>query len=405
MIKMLATKLVILGLASVSTGQDLTCPTGVAKPSTFYVIGASGGDIKSACENTAAATTAGISAGMNAVELDISVSQDNVVFLWNDPVPLDPSATARSQVLFVTGMCRPMYSTFLPARNMVFSLIRQTYKYANETGTDQEATIPTLHEWMDSFAANSALQLVILDLKVAEISLADFLIEHIMVKAQALGVQSKIRLVSSDYSMAGALQSALARLSNTNTNINANINIVSRVFGGTTGTVHFGYDSTENFDAISEAKKECYGMANLGQTISSNGWREYQTLINKMVALRDSEVTAGGNYVPIIGWRINKVEKMAFLMCIGVDGLYTDEVASLAALKSRQDSGAITCCNPPDTTLGCLTQVDPRILGQGCSSMGLSWYDLEVTQCPLLDIDFLYSGTKLTCRQSKFCKV
>ena len=46
MIKMFGTKLVILGLASVSTGQDLTCPTGVAKPSTFYVIGASGGDIK-----------------------------------------------------------------------------------------------------------------------------------------------------------------------------------------------------------------------------------------------------------------------------------------------------------------------------------------------------------------------
>jgi len=398
MIKMLATKLVILGLMSVSTAQDLTCPTGVVKPSTFYVIGASGGDIKSACENTAAATTAGIAAGMNAVELDISVSQDNVVFLWNDPVPLDPSATARSQGLFVTGMCRPTYSTFLPARNMVFSLIRQTYKYANESGTDQGATIPTLHEWMDSFAANSALQLVILDLKIAEIGLADFLIEHIMTKALTLGVQSKIRLVSSDYSMAAALQSALARLS-------MDINIVSRVFGGTTGTVHFGYDSTENFNAISEAKKECYGMANLGQTISSNGWREYQTLINKMVALRDNEVTAGGNYVPIIGWRINKVEKMAFLMCIGVDGLYTDEVASLAALKSRQDSGAIACCNPPDTTLGCLTQVDPRILGQGCSSMGLSWYDLEVTQCPLLDIDFLYSGTKLTCRQSKFCQV
>ena len=46
MIKMFGTKLVILGLWSVSTAQVLTCPTGVTKPSTFYVIGASGGDIK-----------------------------------------------------------------------------------------------------------------------------------------------------------------------------------------------------------------------------------------------------------------------------------------------------------------------------------------------------------------------
>jgi len=394
---MLLKTLVIVGLASLGKSQVLTCPTGVTKPSTFYVIGASGGDIKNACENTEDATTAGIAAGMNAVELDISVSQDDVVFLWNDPTPLDPSATARSQGLFVTGMCRPVFRTLLPARNMVFSLIRQTYKYANESGADQEAVIPTLHEWMDTFAANTALELIILDLKIAEIDQADFLVRHIMDKASALGVEDKMRLVSSDYSMAGALQSALAREI-------WPINQVSRVFGGTTATVHVGYGTAENFNAISEAKKECYGMANLGQTISSNGWREYQTLINKMVAYRDNEVTEGGNYVPVVGWRINKVEKMAFLMCIGVDGLYTDEVAALATLQQRRDSGAIECCNPPDQSLGCLTSFDPRILGQGCSSMGISWYDLTVDQCPLLDIDFLYSGTKLTCRQSKFCK-
>ena len=96
---------------------------------------------------------------------------------------------------------------------------------------------------------------------------------------------------------------------------------------------------------------------------------------------------------------------MAFLMCAGADGIYTDEVAALAALKTRRDSGAITCCSPSDVSLGCLTRVDPRVMGHGCSSMGLSWYDLEVNQCPLLDIDFLYSGTKIVCRQLKFCQV
>jgi len=388
--------LVILWLVGLAGAQDLTCPTGISAPSNFYVIGASGGDIKAACENTAAATSAGLAARMNAVELDISVSQDNVVFLWNDPNPADPSSQARSQGLFVTGMCRPMFRTLLGSRNMVFSLIRQTYKYTNESGTDQEAIIPTLHEWMDDFAANTDLELIILDMKIAEVDLADFLAGHIMTKANDLGVANKIRIVSSDYSMAGALQSALARISE-------NINIVARVFGGTTGTLHFGYDSTENFNAITEAKNECYGMANLGQTISSNGWREYQTLVKKMVAFRDNEVIDGGNYIPVIGWRINKVEKMAWMMCSGVDGLYTDEVGSLSSLKQRRDSGAIACCTE-DKVLPCLTQVDPRVLGQGCSSMGLSWHDLTVNQCPLLDIDFLYSGTKLTCRQSRFCK-
>merc|ERR1712128_420116 len=101
---------------------------------------------------------------------------------------------------------------------MVFSLIRQTYKYANESGADQEAVIPTLHEWMDTFAANAALELIILDLKIAEIDQADFLVRHIMNKASDLGVEDKMRLVSSDYSMAGAL--------------------------------HVGYGTAENFNAI-----------------------------------------------------------------------------------------------------------------------------------------------------------
>ena len=191
---------------------------------------------------------------------------------------------------------------------MVFSLIRQTYRYANESGADQEAVIPTLHEWMDDFADNPDLEMIILDLKIAQVDLADFLVDHIFNKAYQLGVAGKLRLVSSDYSMAGALQSALAR-------IDEDIGLVSRVFGGTTATVHIGYDSTENFDAISEAKKECYSMANLGQTVSSNGWREYQNIIVKMVAARDAEEAEGGNYIPVIGWRINSVALNHFTFC------------------------------------------------------------------------------------------
>ena len=52
--------------------------------------------MQAACENTGAATEAGLTAGITAVELDISMSKDRVVFLWNDPNPLDPASTART---------------------------------------------------------------------------------------------------------------------------------------------------------------------------------------------------------------------------------------------------------------------------------------------------------------------
>ena len=182
----------------------------------------------------------------------------------------------------------------------MFSLIRQTFIYVDKTGARQTATIPTLWEWMDAFAANTALQMIVLDLKIVDIDLTDFLVGHIMTKAVSLSVQDKIRIVSFDFNMAAALQTSLSRAG-------YSINIVSRSFGGTAGTIHLG--SNEDFDGVMEAETECYGMANIGQTVSSNGWRQYQNIVANMVVTRDELVTAGGNYIPIIGWRHNKVSE------------------------------------------------------------------------------------------------
>ena len=206
-----------------------------------------------------------------------------------------------SQGLFVNGMCRPAFNTFLGSRDMVFSLIRQNFMYVNETGTRQDATIPTLWEWMDAFAANTALQMIVLDLKIVDIDLSDFLVGHIMTKAVTLSVQNKIRIVSSDFNMAAAVQTSLSRAG-------YSINIAARSFGGTAGSLHLG--SNADFDGVMEAETECYGMANIGQTVSSNGWRQYQNIIANMVITRDELITAGGNYIPVIGWRLNKVKEI-----------------------------------------------------------------------------------------------
>merc|ERR1711976_274887 len=386
---------VLLSIASSVLSQSLTCSTGVTAPSDFYIIGASGGDSTVACENTAEATTAGLTAGMNAVELDISVSRDNVVFLWNDPNPADPIAQARSTGLFVAGKCYPRFNTLAGSRDMVFSLVRQGYQYVNSSGAVMEATIPTLYEWMDMFAANTNLKLIILDLKLVDIDLADYLVSHIMTKAVALSAQDKIRIVSSDYSMAAALQTSLARAE-------YDIKTASRVYGGTAGAVHLG--SNENFNAVEDAQTECYGLANVGQTVSSNGWRQYQNIVSKMVTKRDEVVTGGGNYIPVIGWRINQIEKITWMICAGVDGIYTDNIGDVKSLKVRQANNDITCCME-DKITPCLPPYDPRLMGQGCSSMGLTYYDLETAACPLVGIDLLYTGTQLTCRQLKFCPV
>ena len=92
--------------------------------------------------------------------------------------------------------------------------------------------------------------------------------------------------------MAAALQSSLARATPT-VQPGYNINIVSRSFGGTVGSIHIGYDVGKNFDAVTTAKDECYGLASIGQTTLTNGWREYQSIMDRMVKKRDELVTAG----------------------------------------------------------------------------------------------------------------
>ena len=115
-------------------------------------------------------------------------------------------------------------------------------------------------------------------------------------------------------------------------------------------------------------------------------------------------VTGGGNYIPVIGWRINQIEKITWMICAGVDGIYTDNIGDVKSLKVRQANNDITCCME-DKITPCLPPYDPRLMGQGCSSMGLTYYDLETAACPLVGIDLLYTGTQLTCRQLKFCPV
>ncbi|QQP37180.1 Uncharacterized protein FKW44_017377, partial [Caligus rogercresseyi] len=45
------------------------------------------GDPINYCENTIAATRSAIASGANAIEIDLSISEDGVIFLWHDPNP------------------------------------------------------------------------------------------------------------------------------------------------------------------------------------------------------------------------------------------------------------------------------------------------------------------------------
>jgi len=81
-------------LSSVFERNVNECPV-LKQPSHFLIIGHAGGDPKHHCENTMAATRSALNLGANAIEIDVSMSKDNVAFLWHDPYPLGLHAMVR----------------------------------------------------------------------------------------------------------------------------------------------------------------------------------------------------------------------------------------------------------------------------------------------------------------------
>lgn len=74
-------------------------------PEQFLLFGHAGSPLTN-CENTMAAFTTAVYAGANALELDLSVTQDNVVVVWHDWDPNDAQALAR-QAGGEGYLCRP----------------------------------------------------------------------------------------------------------------------------------------------------------------------------------------------------------------------------------------------------------------------------------------------------------
>ena len=86
------------------------------------IIGHAGGDPVNFCENTLASTRSALKNGANAIEVDVAISKDNVVFLWHDPYPLGIVALARRWANYTTLLntvfqffqkCSPCYVSIL----------------------------------------------------------------------------------------------------------------------------------------------------------------------------------------------------------------------------------------------------------------------------------------------------
>ena len=90
------------------------------------IIGHAGGDPVNFCENTLASTRSALKNGANAIEVDVAISKDNVVFLWHDPYPLGIVALARRWANYTYG---PFIFVYYLLPNFGFLLVHILQKH------------------------------------------------------------------------------------------------------------------------------------------------------------------------------------------------------------------------------------------------------------------------------------
>merc|ERR1712062_678825 len=128
-----------------------------SKKHNFLVIGHAGGDPLGHCENTLEATRSALKLGANAIEVDIAISKDDVIFLWHDPNPLGLHSLARRLGFTIKGRCRPSMSINQNARELTWKQIEEFWFYddLHFAGHRSHIKIPTLKEWLNEFGWTS----------------------------------------------------------------------------------------------------------------------------------------------------------------------------------------------------------------------------------------------------------
>ena len=152
-----------------AAGNCPRSPERVAKVEQLLVIGHRG-DAAKEVENTIPSMQRAIAEGANAVEIDLSLTKDGVVVLWHDWDPDSAIALGRQTNIEPKQHAHPHVpkegdAMRKPADELTLAELREHYGYVVD-GRRAAVEIPTLDQFLDWAASESALAYVAFDMKI-----------------------------------------------------------------------------------------------------------------------------------------------------------------------------------------------------------------------------------------------
>ncbi len=268
-------------------------------------------------ENTLPSFRRALEQGANAIETDVCVTRDGHFVLWHDADPDDAVALVRQTtgegLVFRPEVPAPGSPLRRPVRELDLEELRRHYRYVRAPGSAPggatpapDAPIATLAELLAWAPGQHRLSDVLLDIKLeadqtAEaVALFDLLARKID-KGELPDLT--LRLLSPQAEIVSALVECSRRRTSANTRLRV--------------SADFELPGAPELGPRTGARDVSLGC---GQ----RAWIAFRRDVAHCVAARDR-----GAFDCVIAWTISDAERLRELVCLGTDGILTDDVATL----------------------------------------------------------------------------
>ncbi len=285
----------------------------------FLIIGHRGAP-NQACENTLESLVKAVRLGANALEFDVSMTQDGHLVLWHDAVPSIKNG------LRPTGVCT-LRNPLLPQPIHTVPLAEFLDNYGYEHA-GQRVPVTTLKDVARRFGKDSHVRFLFLDLKLPanQPGKVPLLFQYAADTLRQYGALSKAVLMTPHHSIFYPLHDEAQRWYKTT---GKRVDVVFDIEGPQVGDLN-KWPSTILRNQVADGRFAFWGEP----VVSVQSLRDF---IRAEIQRRD---TINATRPPqaqlrFIVWTLNDKNKLCDMVGLGVDGIITDEPDLLRSIVRR----------------------------------------------------------------------
>ncbi len=282
-------------------------------------------------ENTMPALKAAVAAGIEGIEVDLTVTKDGKIVLWHDYdqsgiVPAMREAGMEPGGAYKPHLPPPDHAARRPIHELNLSSFQANYGYAARDGnifTNEKSAvaIPTFDEVAAYLKQHPEVKQIALDVKLPpdRPDVQDRFAAALKPILERYGLQNRVYLMHNDAGTVRNLKSELG----SQYPITHDVEIVSLA------------PSASDYSAVESAKRLGNSVASVGRPrIGIGGYETYLDVLKKDRAQMKADAAAGRpGPKSLVAWTINDELEMREIMAIGVNGIITDDPKLLARLN------------------------------------------------------------------------